>query len=122
VSETFTTPPANTPLLSAEELARQQPNLRLMKIIVTVLGVLILLAFIALIAGFVMRLNGRAPGSSNPVAAVYSLPAHSRVTSMQVAGGNRIVLTVTTRDGDEIDIFDTDTGRLVSKIAIPGSR
>jgi hypothetical protein len=93
-----------------------------MKIIVTVLGVLILLAFIALIVGFVMRLNGRAPGSSNPIAAVYSLPAHSRVTSLQIAGGNRIVLNVTTPDGNEIDIFDTDTGKLVSKIEIPNSR
>jgi hypothetical protein len=115
VSETFTP-------LTPEELAKAQPNLRLMKIIVTVLGALIMLAFLALIVGFVMRLNGRAPGSSNPVASVYSLPAHSRITSMQIAGGSRIVLTVSTPDGDEIDIFDTDTGRLVSKIEIPSAR
>jgi hypothetical protein len=93
-----------------------------MKIIVTVLGVLILLAFIALIVGFVMRLNGHAPGSSNPVAASYTLPAHSRVMSMQVVGADRIVLDVATADGSEIDIFDTDTGRLVSRIEIPNSR
>ena len=93
-----------------------------MKTIVTVLGVLILLAFIALIVGFVMRLSGHAPGSSNPVAAVYTLPAHSRVTSMQIANGNRIVLTVATPDGSEIDIFDTDTGKLVGKIAAPNAR
>jgi hypothetical protein len=115
VSETFTP-------LTPEELAKAQPNLRLMKIIVTVLGVLILLAFIALIAGFVMRLNGHAPGSSNPVAAVYTLPPHSRVMSMQVVGSDRIVLNLATPDGDEIDIFDADTGKLVSKIEAPNDR
>lgn len=119
MSETFTTPPANTPLLSAEELARQQPNLRLMKIIVGVLGVLILLAFIALIVGFVMRLNGHAPGSSNPAPVRYALPPHSRILSTQMTSNDRIVLTVATPTGNEIDIFDTDSGALVSQIKNP---
>jgi hypothetical protein len=93
-----------------------------MKIIVTVLGVLILLAFIALIVGFVMRLNGHTPGSSNPIAAVYALPAHSRVTSMQLSGTGRIVLSVSTPGGDEIDIFDTENGKLVGQIKVPATR
>ncbi len=115
MSETFTP-------LSPEELAKAQPNLRLMKIIVTVLGVLILLAFLALIVGFVMRLNGHTPGSSNPIASVTALPAHSHITSMQLAGSDRIVLGVQTPDGSEIDIFDTENGKLIGQIKVAGSR
>jgi Family of unknown function (DUF6476) len=108
--------------MPANDDPRSQPNYRLMKAIVITLGVLMLLAFITLIVGFVMRLTGHRLGAASPAAAVYSLPAHSRIEAMQITASSRIVLDVQTPAGREIDIFDTDTGKLVGQIKVANSR
>ncbi len=93
------------------------PNYRLMKAIVITLGVLIGLAFAALVVGFVMRLTGHSTqtGGAPQTAARYELPAGAKILSLQVAG-NRLILGVHSDAGSEVDIFDSETGRLVGQI------
>lgn len=93
--------------------------------IVIVLGVLIVLAFAALVIGFVTRLGGghrsvAVADGTGPVQ--YALPAGSKILQAQVTTGNRIIMTVQTPAGNEVDIFDTDTGRLVSQIKPASAR
>ncbi len=41
---------------------------------------------------------------------------------MQLAGSDRIVLGVPTPGGSEIDIFDTENGKLVGQIKVDDAR
>ena len=82
---------------------------------VIVLGVLLLLAFIMVVVGIAMRMSGHAPGQ-NVAAGNYELPAGAKIEHTDVAGSN-LVLTVKTRDGEAIYIFNANDGHLVSRIA-----
>jgi hypothetical protein len=88
-------------------------------VVVSILSVLILLALAALVAGGIHQFSSRHSGVQAPA---YSsaqvsaeLPPGAKITSIQTSG-NRVVVGVHTREGDEIDIFDTDTGRPVARI------
>ena len=86
-----------------------------MKAVVIGLGVLMAIMFIALVAGFILRLTGHSTQTGGPATAHYELPAGSKILSLQVAG-NRLILGVQNPAGSEVDIFDTDTGQLVGQI------
>ena len=75
-------------------------------LIVIVLGVLIV--------GLVMRF-GSGHGSPTPGFAEFTLAPGNRVESMDVAD-DRLVLRLRGPSGDEIDVIDTQTGRLIAKI------
>ena len=92
---------------------------RVLVVVVSILSVLILLALAALVAGGIHQFSSRHSGVQAPA---YSsaqvsaeLPPGAKITSIQTSG-NRVVVGVHTREGDEIDIFDTDTGRPVARI------
>jgi len=90
---------------------------RVMLAVVIILGVLIVLAFGALIVGSAMKLVGRresAPAYA-PAQLTAELPQGSKIISVETSG-NRVVIAVHTAQGDEVDIFDTDTGRPVARI------
>ena len=80
------------------------------------LGVLIVIAFGALVVGFVMRLGGSA--HETPSVAPFTLAPGMRIESMEVSG-DRLVLRLSGSAGEEIDIIDTETGRLVSRLRSP---
>jgi len=90
---------------------------RVLVVVVSILSVLILLAVAALIAGGIRQI--RRHHDTAPVVTTESLstqlPPGSKITSIQTSG-NRVVIGLHTPEGDEVDIFDTDTGRPVARI------
>jgi hypothetical protein len=98
--------------------AAPPPNYKLVRAIVIILGGLILLAFIALIWGFIAKLTGHDP-SAQAQAPDFVLPAGSKIVNVQIAANSRMVLLVQTPTGGEIEIFDTDSGKLVGRIRGP---
>jgi hypothetical protein len=90
---------------------------RVLVVVVSILSILILLAVAALIAGGIRQVRGH--HEAGPVVTTESLstqlPAGAKITSIQTSG-NRVVIGLHTPQGDEVDIFDTDTGRPVARI------
>jgi flagellar basal body-associated protein FliL len=92
------------------------PNNRGLKAIVIILGVLIVLAFAALVVGFFSRLSGGRDPAAGGAVSELALPPGSKIIQVQVTTTNRIVMAVQTPTGNEVDIVDTDTGRLIGRI------
>jgi flagellar basal body-associated protein FliL len=96
---------------------RKTGTYRVMLAVVIILGVLIVAAFAALVIGGIMKVAGhKAATAQAPAALSATLPADAKIVNVETTG-NRVVLTVRTPRGDEVDIFDTDTGRPVARIA-----
>lgn len=86
------------------------------KYAVIVLSALIILALIGLVVGVAMKLTGQLPHTSgNGSAQTFMLPRGAKIMRTDVLPG-RLILLVHSAQGDEINIIDTDTGRLVSRI------
>ena len=98
----------------ASDDPRNSPPYRGLKAAVIIMGAMIVLAFAILIGGFILKLTGHSAGGDTTTAH-YALPPDSKILSLQVTG-NRLILGVNTGAGSEVDIFDTDTGRLVGQI------
>jgi hypothetical protein len=89
---------------------------RALKAVVIILGVLIVLALGALVVGGAMKLAGHHGSGQVAASAVAgSLPLGARIISLQ-ADGDRLIVGVHAPGGDEVDIFDSETGRLVARI------
>jgi ribosomal protein L2 len=89
---------------------------RAAKVAVIVLTALIILALIGLVVGSVMKLSGRSTkltggGASQTLA----LPQGARIVSSESQPG-RLILHVRSPAGDEIDIVNTDDGKLVGRV------
>jgi len=80
---------------------------------VILLGVLIVIALGVLVAGLSMRLGGHRASQNAP--AQFTLAPGAHVVSADVSG-DRLVLRLKGGFGDEIDIIDIETGRLVAKL------
>lgn len=85
------------------------------KYAVIVLSALIILALVGLVVGVAMKLSGHLPPSSG-TGQTFVLPPGAKIVTTDVQPG-RIVLHIRSPQGDEIDIIETDTGRLISRIA-----
>ncbi len=88
------------------------------------LSALIILALIGLVVGAVLKLSGRSThvlggGASNGGAFV--LPAGAKIVGTDTQPG-RLILHVTSPQGDEIDIVSTEDGHLIAQVkaAAPG--
>ena len=86
------------------------------KYAVIILTALIILALIGLVVGAMMKLSGRSThligrGSS----ASYTLPPGAIILSTESQPG-RLIISVRSPQGDEIDIIDTDNGQLISQL------
>ena len=93
---------------------------RVAKSATIILGVLIALAFIALVVGFVLRLTGhKTAGTSAPEAPqIYELRTGAKITDMKVDSGH-VILRIRTDQGEEIEIIDETSGRVVSRVVAP---
>lgn len=92
------------------------PTYRVMLAVVIFLGVLVVIALAAVVAGLFVKMGGRGGATSaSGAVAGYTLPAGGRIESMQVSA-NRLILRVKTDTGEEIDILDTADGRLVGQV------
>ncbi len=105
--------------MAAGKSENRGPAYRVLLAVVIILGVLIVVGLAALVAGFAMRLGGRAPAHAQ--ASVFTPPAGARVLAVQT-GGDRLVLHLRTRSGEEVDIVDTENGRLVAHFEFPSAR
>ena len=86
--------------------------------VVIVLGALIVIALGALVVGIIIKMGGHDGATGTAVDRHYTLPPGARVLEMQTQP-ERLVLRVRTGAGEEIDIFDTSDGHLVSQIRAP---
>ncbi|MBN9589006.1 MAG: hypothetical protein J0G99_08350 [Alphaproteobacteria bacterium] len=103
-------PPSYTGPVPEKETAAY----RAARLAVIVLSALIVLAVIALIVGGIAKLSGRK--SAGPASGTsFQLPAGARIVSMETEPG-RLILRVRDGDKEEIDIFDTQDGRLVGQV------
>jgi hypothetical protein len=103
--------------MPANDDPKAAPNYRALRAIVIILGVLIVLAFLALVWGFITRLGGHSGAvSASDRAPDYFLPMGSKIIQVQTTTTSRIVMAVQTPAGSEVDIFDADTGRLIVRI------
>jgi flagellar basal body-associated protein FliL len=104
----------------ANDDPRNAPSYRAAKALVIILGVLIVLALIALIVGFVMRLTGHGSATADAYASpqMYQLRTGAKITDMKVDSGH-VILRIHTDQGEEIQIVDDESGRVVTRIVAP---
>jgi hypothetical protein len=89
---------------------------------VILLGVLIVIALGVLVAGLVTHFRGAGRGQTEAGPVEFTLAAGTRLADMELTQ-DRLVLRVRGPAGDEVDIIDTETGRLVAKVrAAPPQR
>jgi hypothetical protein len=81
---------------------------------VILLGVLIVIALGVLVVGLVTQFSRKSQRAASG-AAEFTLAPGTRLVAMDVAA-DRLVLRLHGPDGDEIDIIDTQSGRLIAKI------
>lgn len=103
----------------AQDDPRNSASYRAAKALVIILGVFIVLALIALIVGFIVRLTGKnQPQSVADVPQIYQLKEGARIMDMKVDAGH-VILSIRTDQGEEIVIVDDASGRVVSRIIAP---
>ena len=96
---------------------------RLARAAVIILGALLALAFVLLVVGLVWRMTGHSPSRVAATGADQQLemtfPAGTRILSTDTQQG-RLIVRVRLPSGEEdIDIIDTETGRLVGQVKAP---
>jgi hypothetical protein len=91
------------------------PSNRVLKAVVIGLGVLIVIALAALVAGIFVKSGGHGTANGD---APYALPPGAAVVWMQTQP-DRLVLHLRTDAGDEVDIFDLADGHLIARIRAP---
>ena len=96
----------------------QTPAQRLLRMIVIGLGVVLILMLGAVVVGIVMKARGPGEAPAPASSAPFAVPEGAQIEHMQVSG-DRLILRLKTDRGEEVDIVDTKTGRLVSRIATP---
>lgn len=100
--------------LATKDDPKDTLSYRLARAAVIILGVLLVIAFAVLVAGIVMKMSH--PGAESATSpAKYSLEPGARILSVDSQPG-RVILHVRSPAGDEIDIVDVQSGRLVSQI------
>ncbi len=109
---------------------KQSAGYKAARLAVIILSTLIILALIALVAGAIFKLGGKARTASGPApdlatslapGATFALPPGAKLISMDSQPG-RLVLRVRTPVGEEIDILDTGNGHLVSQIKLSSDK
>ena len=100
--------------LATKDDPKDTLSYRLARAAVIILGVLLVIAFAVLVVGIVMKMSR--PGAESATSpAKYSLELGARILSVDSQPG-RVILHVRSPAGDEIDIVDVQSGRLVSQI------
>ncbi len=101
---------------STDEDPKSTLSYRLARAAVIILGVLLVIALALLVVGVALKMTGHHPAEDNSTApAKFTLAPGARIVSVDSQPG-RLILHVRSPAGDEVDIVDTATGRLVSQI------
>jgi hypothetical protein len=85
--------------------------------VVIILGVLIVLALGALVGGFLTGGPKRAANADGPWRQTLDLPAGTRITSAYL-DGNRMVVHLTAREGEDVIIVDAATGKELGRLHV----
>lgn len=80
---------------------------------VIILSVLIVAAVMALIIGGLTKMGGKT--ATHGATGTFQLPPGARIVEMQSQPG-RLILRVREAQGEEIDIIDTQDGRLIGQV------
>jgi hypothetical protein len=91
----------------------QTPAYKAAKMAVIILSVLIVMAVVALLVGGLLKVGGKT--GTHSATGTFQLPPGARIVEMQSQPG-RLILRVREARGEEIDILDTQDGRLVGQI------
>jgi hypothetical protein len=92
---------------------------RLARAAVIILGVLLAFAFVLLVVGLIWRMTGHKSATETQEGpARFTLPPGTRIISLDFQPGH-LILHARSPQGEEVDIFDTDTGRLVGQVKVP---
>lgn len=103
----------------ANDDPRNTTSYRAARALVIILGIFIVMALVALIAGFVWRLtNHNQPQSVADVPQIFQLKEGARIVDMKTDSGH-VILRIRTDQGEEIEIVDDASGRVVSRIIAP---
>jgi hypothetical protein len=97
---------------------------RLARAAVIILGVLLVIALVLLVVGLAFRMTNRhTTAGSASAPEIYVLAPGARIVSVDAQPG-RMILRVHSAAGDEVDIVDTESGRLVGQVksARPGQK
>jgi hypothetical protein len=101
-------------LLSDIPTPAQTSNVRVLQAVVIGLGVLFVIALVLVAFGIFRKVSASGRAAA-PSTAVFALPPGGKIVEMQ-SGPNRLILRVRTKQGEEVDIVDTDNGHLVARI------
>jgi hypothetical protein len=103
----------------ANDDPRSTASYRAARALVIILGIFIVLALIALIVGFVWRLTRHSePQSVADVPQIYQLKDGAKIIDMKSDAGH-VILRIKTDQGEEVEIIDDASGRVVSRIIAP---
>jgi hypothetical protein len=94
---------------------KANPSYRVMRMVVIGLGLLMVAMFGLVIAKLVTTMQGHSASEASELPAVFTLRPGAKIVSTDVQN-DRLVLHVRNPSGDEIDIIDTESGRLVGQV------
>lgn len=106
-------PVSNGPLPENQIPENQTGAYKAAKLAVIILSVLIVVAVFALIIGGLAKMGGKS--GTHGVTGTFQLPPGARIVEMQSQPG-RLILRVREARGEEIDIIDTQDGRLIGQV------
>jgi len=86
-----------------------------MRMVVIGLGLLMVAMFGLVIAKLVAAMQGHSASEASELPAIFTLAPGARIVSTE-AQNDRLILRVHNPSGDEIDIIDTESGRLVGQV------
>jgi hypothetical protein len=86
-----------------------------MRMVVIGLGLLMVAMFALVIAKLVTTMQGHEASTASGQLPVFTLAPGARIVSTEVQN-DRLILHVHNPSGDEIDIIDTESGRLVGQV------
>jgi hypothetical protein len=91
----------------------QTPAYKAAKMAVIILSILIVMAVLVLVIGGIAKMGGKT--GTHSATGTFQLPPGARIVEMQSQPG-RLILRVREAHGEEIDILDTQDGRLVGQV------
>ena len=99
---------------------QEAPNVRVLRIVVIVLGVMLALCFVTVFGVIAYRLANPRPAAAEHGDYAAALPAGSRIVSVDVEG-DRLAIHVASGEASEILLIDARRGRLLGKVRLgPG--
>ena len=108
-----------SPVHDPEEEFEEPPQLRNLRLLVTILTSVLIFGMLAMVAIFVIRLGVfTEPAAQKPIAAErFVLPDGAEITSLG-RGVSTVLIATEGPDGEVLFVFDAETGALISSTPI----